>query len=40
MHEAIVAQLHPQDQRFFSGSAVALEQKAYKQKTEVEKGDS
>lgn len=30
MHEAIVAQLHPQDQRFFSGSAVSLQQKTHK----------
>lgn len=34
MHEAIVAQLHPQDQRFLSGSAVSLHQK----KTERERG--
>lgn len=27
MHEAIVAQLHPQDQRFLPGSAVPLQQK-------------
>lgn len=27
MHEAIVAQLHPQDQRFLPGSAVPLHQK-------------
>lgn len=27
MHEAIVAQLHPQDQRFLPGSAVTLQQR-------------
>lgn len=36
MHEAIVAQLHPQDQRFLPGSAVSLHQKPQKKR---ERGD-
>lgn len=34
MHEAIVAQLHPQDQRFLPGSAVSLHQKPQKKEKE------
>lgn len=34
MHEAIVAQLHPQDQRFLPGSAVTLEQRNTKKRRE------
>lgn len=34
MHEAIVAQLHPQDQRFLPGSAVTLQQRNTKKRRE------
>lgn len=37
MHEAIVAQLHPQDQRFLPGSAVALHQKTRERERETER---
>lgn len=37
MHEAIVAQLHPQNQRFLSGSAVALGQQTERADAERER---
>lgn len=39
MHEAIVAQLHPQDQRFLPGSAVPLHQRTQEREDAVEKGE-